>query len=89
MGQGIGWQSVASAVIRTFYVLEVGGRNPDSGTAETFVTILSEFYVVEVLHINFLYKKGVVIFNFIKIDSANIFSLLNLKLEKEKRKIIC
>lgn len=54
-----------------------------------FVAIFSEFYVLEVLHINFLYKKGVVIFNFIKIDSANIFSFLNVKLEKEKRKIIC
>ena len=54
-----------------------------------FVAIFSEFYVLEVLHINSLYKKGVVIFNFIKIDSANIFSFLNVKLEKEKRKIIC
>lgn len=45
--------------------------------------------MVEVLHINFLYKKDAVIFNFIKIDSANIFSLLTVKLEKEKRKITC
>lgn len=56
---------------------------------ETFAAIFSELYVVEVLHINFLYKKDSVIFNFIKIDSANIFSLLNVKLEKEKRKITC
>lgn len=75
---------VVFAVVTTFYFLKKKKKTLTLVQQKCLLqyAIFSEFYVVEMFHINFFHSRKRVILDFDRVELENIFNLL--KLEKEE-----